>query len=320
MEANLKEVMNMKKRIIAITAIFMAFAVTTTTFAFARGREGKKIVVDETNYIGAEKAKVIAFNDAGVEADAVTLRKAKIDKEDGVYVYEVDFCTETEKYEYEINAETGEITEKDVKEKTAECGKTPKADKTAKPKRTPDPDATVKPEGTAKPEKTAKPTVDTTAFIGEEAALEKAFNDAGVEKDAATVKKVKLDEEDGIFVYEVAFTTETEKYEYEINAETGEVVEREAKEKKFEGKPEKKQPTVDTTAFIGEEAAKEKALAAAGVEADAATVKKVKLTREDGTYVYEVKFTTETEKYEFEINAETGEVVEKEAEAKRKGR
>lgn len=82
----------------------------------------------------------------------------------------------------------------------------------------------------------------------------------------------------------------------------------------------KKQPTVDTTAFIGEEAAKEKALAAAGVEADAATVKKVKLTREDGIYVYEVKFTTETEKYEFEINAETGEVIEKEAEAKRKGR
>ncbi len=307
----------MKKRIISIMLIAAMLIAMTTTFAFARGREGKKIVIDESSYIGVEAAKEIALADAELEAEAVTFRKAKIDREDGIYVYEVEFCTETEKYEYEINAETGEIVTKETETKNAE--KTAKPERTAKPKRTANPETTQAPEATAKPERTAKPTADTSAFIGEEAAQAAAIADAGLEADAVTVKRVKLDKEDGVYVYEVEFTTDTAKYEYEINAETGEIVNKEMKEKKIKANP-KEDAAVDTSAFIGEEAAQAAAIADAGFEADAVAVEKIKLDKEDGVYVYEVEFRVDNTEYEYEINAETGEVVQKETETKRKGR
>ena len=61
-----------------------------------------------SNYIGADKAKSIALKDAGLSSSSVTFTKAKLDREDGVRVYEI------EEYEYEINASSGKIRDKDV--------------------------------------------------------------------------------------------------------------------------------------------------------------------------------------------------------------
>ena len=64
------------------------------------------------NYIGVEKAKSIALRDAGVSG--VTFVKAKLDYDDGVRVYDVEFYKDNVEYDYEIDAVTGQIREKDL--------------------------------------------------------------------------------------------------------------------------------------------------------------------------------------------------------------
>ena len=80
--------------------------------------EGQKTTSASTtssgNYIGVEKAKSIALKDSGVSASKATFEKAKLDKEDGVYVYEVEFRSGNMEYEYEINAKTGKILDRSV--------------------------------------------------------------------------------------------------------------------------------------------------------------------------------------------------------------
>ena len=67
-----------------------------------------------SNYIGVDKAKSVALSDAGLSAASVTFTKAKLDREDGVRVYEIEFFTQDKEYEYEISATDGTIRSKDV--------------------------------------------------------------------------------------------------------------------------------------------------------------------------------------------------------------
>ena len=67
-----------------------------------------------STYIGKAKAKSIALKDAGVSASSATFTKTKLDYEDGLRVYEIEFYTNSAEYEYEINAKTGKIRDMDV--------------------------------------------------------------------------------------------------------------------------------------------------------------------------------------------------------------
>ena len=67
-----------------------------------------------STYIGKTKAKSIALKDAGVSASSATFTKTKLDYEDGIRVYEIEFYTNSAEYEYEINAKTGKIRDMDV--------------------------------------------------------------------------------------------------------------------------------------------------------------------------------------------------------------
>ena len=62
--------------------------------------------------ITLEEAKRAALTDAGVEERQVAFYKeAKLDYDDGVAVYEIEFVTDTLEYEYEIDAATGAVLE-----------------------------------------------------------------------------------------------------------------------------------------------------------------------------------------------------------------
>ena len=67
-----------------------------------------------SNYIGVDKAKSIALKDAGVSSSAAVFTKAKLDREDGMMVYELEFYSGDTEYEYEINATTGKIRSRDT--------------------------------------------------------------------------------------------------------------------------------------------------------------------------------------------------------------
>ncbi len=65
-------------------------------------------------------------------------------------------------------------------------------------------------------------------YIGRDAALEVALTDLGITEDAVLFEKAHLDREDGRMVYEVEIITEGMEYEYEIDAETGAIIESES--------------------------------------------------------------------------------------------
>lgn len=67
-----------------------------------------------SDYIGADKAKSIALNHAGLKAASVTFTKAKLDRDDGQYVYEIEFFSGNAEYEYEIDAISGKILDYDM--------------------------------------------------------------------------------------------------------------------------------------------------------------------------------------------------------------
>lgn len=60
-------------------------------------------------FIGVDKAKEIALKNAGLSADEVRFKKAKLDRDDGLDLYEIEFVCDGVEYEYEINAKTGKI-------------------------------------------------------------------------------------------------------------------------------------------------------------------------------------------------------------------
>ena len=67
-----------------------------------------------TSIISEEEARSIALTDAPVEAEAVPNIRIKVTVDDGRQVYDVEFYVTNQEYDYEIDAVTGEITEKDM--------------------------------------------------------------------------------------------------------------------------------------------------------------------------------------------------------------
>ena len=60
--------------------------------------------------LNEEEAKQIALSDAGVSEDDIAFIRIEKDRDDGIAVYDVEFMTnDFSEYDYEINAENGEI-------------------------------------------------------------------------------------------------------------------------------------------------------------------------------------------------------------------
>ena len=71
--------------------------------------EKEKTKQGVTNEITAEKAKEIALNHAGLNANQVRDLDIEKDRDDVIVKYEIDFESGRVEYEYEIDAETGKI-------------------------------------------------------------------------------------------------------------------------------------------------------------------------------------------------------------------
>lgn len=142
-----------------------------------------------TDLLTLERAKEIALQDAAVSADQAVFTKAKMDTEDGIRVYEIEFFGGGWEYEYTIHAGTGRILERDAER---------------------DDDAQV----------TRAPNSAATDITLEQA-KEIALKDAGLSAGEVTFTKAKLDYDDGIQAYEIEFFSGRWEYEYTIHAGTG---------------------------------------------------------------------------------------------------
>lgn len=71
---------------------------------------------DDELLIGEEKAATLALKDAGLAENQVSHLKSKLKLDDGVWYYDVEFETIALEYEYEVEAYSGAILDRDVDE------------------------------------------------------------------------------------------------------------------------------------------------------------------------------------------------------------
>lgn len=69
---------------------------------------------DDELLIGEERAQQIALSDTRLAENQVSKLKVRLKLDDGVWYYDVEFRTIALEYEYEIEAYTGAILDKDI--------------------------------------------------------------------------------------------------------------------------------------------------------------------------------------------------------------
>ncbi|MCC8067429.1 MAG: PepSY domain-containing protein [Clostridiales bacterium] len=155
-------------------------------------------------------------------------------------------------------------------------------------------------------------TASSEAYITAEEAQALAFEYSSKNEEEARYIQVAMDYNTGIVTYEVDFYIDSFKYEYEMNATTGELLEWEVEWKNEEllaielEELEKSQ----NISGIGEEAAFEIALEHAGVDASELIFQSTAPACEDGQEFYEIEFYTDKYEYEYKIDIITGEILE----------
>lgn len=140
------------------------------------------------SYITTGQAKEIALNHAGVRAADASFIKTELEWEDGRAEYEVEFYAKSTEYDYEIDALTGAILsfDHDVENFQIPGNQAP-----------------------------------SSGYITTDRAKEVALRHA---PDGSTIKKCKLEYDDGRAVYELELYSGRTEYECEIDALSGDVI------------------------------------------------------------------------------------------------
>lgn len=144
-------------------------------------------------YIGEEAAKQTALSHAGLDENSVTFVRTQLDWDDGRWKYEVEFYKDNTEYDYDVDALTGEVLSYDYDAEYYNAGT----------------DGTANGNGTT---------------ITAEEAKQIALQHAGVAEADTSRLEIDFDYEHGSAVYELEWKVGWTEYEYEIDANTGEVL------------------------------------------------------------------------------------------------
>ncbi len=246
------------------------FAIDATSGEFVKWRSemsdgDDQPIPDNDQYIGYDKAKEIVL---GRAANA-TLTEIKLDWENGQVVYEGEAYDGTAEYEFAIAALTGEVLKWKAELITQTGGTTP---------------------GTGNGTDTS--TQDLISYDeAKQIVLGRAAN--------ATITELKLDRDDGTMIYEGEAVKDNERYEFEIDAATGNV-------REWKVRTISSTPVQDNGSYIGFDKAKEIVLS----RVPGATITEMELDRDDGRMIYEGEAYKDGTEYEFTIDASTGDVYE----------
>ncbi len=237
------------------------------------------------SYIVEDEAKAIALAHAGLNEADVSHLICKLDYDDGIAEYEVEFWDGTKEYDYEINAVSGDIIGYDYDMESYD----------SKPTTAPD-------------------TNTSTEYIGEAEAKAIALAHAGLNEADVSHLICKLDYDDGIAEYEVEFWDGTKEYDYEINAVSGDIIGYDYDMESYDSKPTTAPDTNTSTEYIGEAEAKAIALAHAGVTENEASRLECEFDFDDGYAEYEVEWEIGRTEYQYTISATDGAIWEHDVE------
>lgn len=180
----------MKRKSIAI-----ALALSVMSVLAACGTRGVQA-------ISVDDAKAKALTHAGVSETDVSFVRADYDIDDGRPSYEIEFRQGNVEYDYDIDANTGDIikAEKDEERVSSAPTSVPVSTQAA----------------TSAPVKSQGITVDE--------AKSKALEHAGLKLADVRFVKAERDRDDGRTVYEIEFYHNRTEYDYEIDATTGAII------------------------------------------------------------------------------------------------
>lgn len=229
------------------------------------------------NYIGEDKAYEIALKHAGIDASTASALKCKLDKDDGIAHYDVEFKLGNVEYDYEINAIDGTVikAEKEIDDDDDEKN-----------------DVVVTP----------------GASITKEEAIAAAVKHAGVDPAALGTVKCELDRENGKVYYDVEFKLNGFEYDYKINSADGSVLKADVD---IDDDGKENGEVVTPNDGITKEEALAIAYADAGVSEKDVYVIGAPLDKDDGVVHYDVEFRVGNTEYEYEIDAKTGAILDK---------
>ena len=143
----------------------------------------------QSKYIGNDKAKEIALKAAKVEEKHLLEFEIELDCEKGKMVYEVEFLSGANEYDYEIDAVSGEIVKSTVNEREY-----------------------------AGFNQTSSSITDSLTLITGEQALEIALNDAGVSRNDVRDIDTEIDKDEKPAHIAIEFKANGYEYEYEIDS------------------------------------------------------------------------------------------------------
>jgi uncharacterized membrane protein YkoI len=145
----------------------------------------------------------------------------------------------------------------------------------------------------------------TAAYIGETEARSIAFQHAGLSEKEISSVSVKQYEKRGMRLFDITFSGGGVKYNYEIDAASGEIVEYER------GNVDKAAQGLNDggQGYIGFEKAKSIALAHASVSESEIRKYEAEIDHHGGRAVYEIEFDHARMEYKYELDAETGEII-----------
>jgi uncharacterized membrane protein YkoI len=237
--------------------------VTPSPTAAAPGQRGTQNAGTVNNaYITEEQAKETAFTHAKVQEETVSLLRVQFDYDDMRAIYEVDFYSDNNEYDYDIDAVTGEILGFDTDRvfSYSNQAQTTQADGAVQGNTSADnttqgntsADSTVQgntsadsttqgnsavggtaqsnqtsggsTQGNSTPGNTAGNPVSAYEFITDEEAENAALTHAGLSSADVSFLRSHLDRDDGRTLYEVSFYYNFTEYEYDIDAVTGNIL------------------------------------------------------------------------------------------------
>lgn len=149
--------------------------------------------IEDTNeqLIHIENAKKKALEDADVSSNDAKFIKEKVDWEDGIQIYDIEFIANNMTYEYEIVAQNGAVHKRSSKVSKQ------------------------------------KSNFHKNSYILVDEAKKEALHRAGLSADEVTFVKSKLEHNDSKIIYEIEFVKDAIEFEYKIDAITGEILESE---------------------------------------------------------------------------------------------
>ena len=162
--------------------------------------------------VGEAAAQAAALQHAGVSESETSYLSCRLEYDDGrLECYEVEFRAGSTEYEYEIGPYDGAIwkAERETYAAAAVSGSGTSSGGTS---------------SASSGNTSSGGTSSGSSFIGTEAAKAAALSHAGVRASQVRELKCELDEDDGVYLYEVEFKADRMEYEYEIDAYTGAVL------------------------------------------------------------------------------------------------